>query len=255
MTDYLFVLPLFLMVAYYVGAPALLYVTLKITANPTLQSVPLSILPPEVIHYFIENSERLAVDGFEARGEYEMGSDDPDAQTILVALTHPATGDEAVITAVLLRFAEEWRPLTQRVEITTRLEDGSRLCSTNQTEPNWFPAYSAKRMIHFAAAQDPRELYRLHRRAAAIYAPNAAPPAPAPPTDTAARLLQDFREDCEAQIHARMLFLDSAQGLYHPTLRGAFWLTWKLLFPFRAALLLQDRARASVLRAKMLNSA
>ena len=250
--DYLLVLPLFLMVAYYIGAPILLYVSLKITANPTLQPAALNGLPPELLHYFIENSKRLTADGFESRGEYQLGSDDPNAQTILAALTHADTGDHAVIAAVILRFGEEWRPLTQHTEITTRFADGSRLCVSNRLEPDWFPPPRVKRCFRFAAAQDPRELYRLHRRAVACFVPDALPAEAPPQFDCAALILQEFREDCEAQRQAKMLFLDSQQGFYHATLRGAFLLTWQLLFPFRAARILRDYARDSTVRAKLL---
>ena len=248
--DYLLVLPLFLIVAYYIGAPVLLYVSLKISVHPTLQPAALSALPPELIHYFIENSQRLQAEGFQSLREYTLDGEEGDSKTTLATLAHAETGDRAVITALLLRFEEDWRPLMQYVEITARFEDGSRLVSTNRREPDWFPARGAKRVFRFAPAQDCRELYRLHRRAAALHAPESPPVSIPPEADSAVLLLQEFREDCESQRRAKTLFFDAARGVYRPTLRGAFRLTWRLLFPFRAALLLQDRARASALKTK-----
>ena len=250
--DYLLVLPLFLMTAYFIGWPVLLYVSLKITANPTLQPARLSDFPPEIIHNFIEKTERLAADGFKSLHEYLLGSDDPDTQTALATLAHPETGDRITLIALLLRFGDEWRALTQWMEITTRFEDGGRICSSNYLEPDWFTPPPNKRMCRFPTEQDPRQLVKLHRRAVACFAPDA-PPAYIPLTaDSADLLLKDFREDCENQIHAGILTLDSRDnGIYHPTLRGAFRLTWRLLFPFGAVRLLRDRARTAALLTQM----
>ena len=245
--DYLLVLPLFLMTAYYIGSPVLLYVSLKITAEPAFQPARLSDFPPEIIHHFIENTERLAADGFKSQREYLLGSDDPDTQIGMATLAHPETGDRITLIALLLRFGDEWRALTQWLEITTRFEDGSRLCSSNRLEPDWFAAPPMRRVCRFPSEQDPRQLYKRHRRAVACFAPEAPIVYVALERDPADLLLTDFREDCEHQSAAGILTLDSRGGVYHPTLRGAFRLTWRLLLPFRAVRLLQDRARASAL--------
>ncbi len=241
--DYLLVLPLFLMVAYYIGAPVLLYVSLKIPARPALKPAVLSDLPPELIHYFIENTQRLQADGYKSFEEYTLEGDDADSKTTLALFYQAETGDLAVITALLIRFEDEWRPLMQHVEITAHFEDGSRLVSTNRLEPDWFPAAPQKRVFRMTFAQDPRELHQQHRRAVALNMPETPQTVYPPDENFAALLTRDFREDCEAQRRAKILFLDSGQSAYHPTLRGAFRLTWRLLFPFRAILLLQDRAQ------------
>ena len=199
---------------------------------------------------------RLAADGFQSRGEYQLDSGDPDTKTVLGRANTPGNrrprrdcrraaafrGKLASADAAHGNYhaVRGWQP-----SIVVQQSNGNR---------TGFPAPRAKREL-FASrrSQDPRELYRLHRRAVALHAPDALPAGVTPPQfDCAALLLQEFREDCEAQRKSKMLFLDSQQGVYRATLRGAFLLTWRLLFPFRAALLFRDYARDSALRHKLL---
>ena len=246
--DYLLVLPLFLMVAYYIGGPVLLYVSLKITANPTFQSVKLTDFSSKELDNFFLVSRRLAADNFGTLDEYVLASDDPDTQTAIMIMAHPETGDRAIITALLIRFNEEWRPLMQWVEFTTHFEDGARICSNNNPGPDWFAPPPEKRIYRFPSVTDARELYRRHRRAVLCHAPNSPLVYITLDAKSDEWLLRDFRAECEHQRHAGILALDTRnRGAYRLTLRGAFLLTWRLLIPFRNARLLQDRARAAAL--------
>ena len=253
--DYASLILLLLVVAYYIGAPTLVYVSQKIAANPVLQPLALSIFTPDVIQYFIQNRERLAAEGFTPLGEYRLSGADPDRMTALAPLVHPETGDRALIVVLLLRYKNDlWRPLLQYVEIEARFEDGSQVSVSNSAEPRWFRASRQQTVLRFEVAQDARALYRLHRRAVAQF----APPAPVVfwplETETAAPLAREFRDEYERQRREKALYLDPERGIYRPTLRGAFLLTWRTLFPFRILCLLQERLRIASLRDRLTES-
>jgi hypothetical protein len=131
-------------------------------------------------------------------------------------------------------------------ELVTRLGDGDHrgLTTNNSTQPTAFAPVPGRTLHRLPGERDLRRLLRVHR---ALVARAGVPPAPSRLADVGPErlLAESTAREMAAQVAAG--YLVAAGDHYRPTWRGAFTMTWRLLWPIKSLRESQVRRRAAAL--------
>jgi hypothetical protein len=231
----------------YVGLPVLIRLSLKQSAQP--QAIPFPLdhpdLPKEVGHRFQTVVDQLRPAGFEPVTGLALPNPGSSARAIVLVLVNRPARDSAYATVTYAGTAaaagtDGSAPPPVRtfcVEIVSRFRSGPVLHTANGTsELSVFAPRPMHTMNRFPQVQDAGQLYRLHQALVArsgLY-------------DKVFRLDEEFHGDAAAAVAAFMteeledqvgtgyMYLSAAEKLYRPTWKGAFLMTWKLLWPIKA---------------------
>ncbi len=208
--------------------PILVRFTLRLSANPDLARIDSDHLPPPVRSYFDAQTGPLQGLGFRIVADLVQTGFIPNLVSLIRLFVHPDNRDGAI--CVCMESGRGVRRLQAAyVEYATTFADGRELCTNNSPSPNAFAPVPEKQLHRLPAVEDPRELYEIHREAAAQFGGNTG------------RILLDgeeairtlnrsIQEDTARQIRTGYLYLDRASQCYRPTWKGAFLMTWKQVF-------------------------
>ena len=121
---------------------------------------------------------------------------------------------------------------------STRFADGSEVMTTNNRDLPLAPPKPGRHRSTFPEVRDPAPLHALHVRAIRQLGEFSArvEPTNSGPSGHAAF----YDEEMAYLVHLRYLRPDEVRGVYRPTLKGAFLMVWRQLWPWsliaRAAL-------------------
>jgi hypothetical protein len=154
----------------------------------------------------------------------------PDVTMYLVLFTSPATQDRAAAT-FSIGSNEITTIRTPTLTFETKFESGFAVETGNFADAGVFPPDANRNRMHIPRLKNAAVLYEVHRRRRVRYGPRGAR-AVLPP---AGRELDAQREEEVAEKErvraAGYYWLDAPAGKYRPTWKGAYLMTWKLLFP------------------------
>lgn len=120
------------------------------------------------------------------------------------------------------------------LEYSCRFEEGSELITNNSPlPPGTFAPMPARVQLQFAGVRDPHELYRLHQAAGEHYFPSRSRQRHTPES-LRNEMPQEFRKVFEHQVASGLMRRTGEPGEYAPTLRGAFHMVWRNVFPVLA---------------------
>jgi uncharacterized protein DUF4253 len=147
-------------------------------------------------------------------------------------LMDTAAGDIAVVVGAAAAARPERGSCA--VELVARFEGGRSLTVHNSPLPGVFGAVPGKEKVRLRDVRDPTRLVRFYQ---ALLAQRYGSLHREPAEDRAdpgaflgAAMVRELRQ----QVDTGYLWLDDRAGVYRPTWKGAFLMTWKLLQPFRA---------------------
>jgi hypothetical protein len=226
----------------YVGGPVLVHSKLKQAADPRLIPFPVDHpdLPKDADRTFQSVIDQLRPAGFEPVTGLAMPDQTPNVKAIMLVLANRPAKDSAFVTIAYARVvtqgSAEWQKKSYSVEFVSNFRDGTAVHTTNTRTPAVMAPWPGHAMARFPDVQNARRLYRLHRGLVAR--------APSPGQvfrvdeefrgDAAAAVAASAVEQLEAQVPAGYMYLAPDEGVYRPTWKGAFLMTWRLLWPVTA---------------------
>jgi hypothetical protein len=236
----------------YVAGPLLIHRTMKLSAEPRL--IPFALdhpsLPPEVARDFETVTDQLGPAGFEPVAGLALPEQTPKVRAILLLLANRTTRDVAMVSAMYAENASGPPRRVFYVEFVSRFRDGTVVLTNNSPQPGAFGPRPTHTVGRFPAVKEADRLYRLHQALAERH----------PSGVKVLRLDEEFAgdartavaaslvEEMEAQLTTGYLYLSPQDNVYRPTWKGAFLMTWKLMWPMKAIRrVLQEREAARLM--------
>ncbi|MBV9850180.1 MAG: hypothetical protein JO250_10945 [Armatimonadetes bacterium] len=253
----------------YLVAPLIVRFNQRMSASPRFEPLDWTRVPPEARQYLIENAGVLEALGFQAAAYVASTGMTANVLPLLIISINRVTGEKAM-TAVFYALSQGTARLTARyVEFTTWFADGRSLDTSNNSTARAFASSPDHPLHRFPMVSEPAQLLAVHRRLSQQFEEEIenAPPAVTwhfthrmavtgtnrvlpRPGEEVAELAEVVVASYDRQCHAGRLYLDAAAGAYRPTLRGAYLMTWGLLWPVTVLRRAVERRRAiRVLRA------
>ncbi|MBE7465849.1 MAG: hypothetical protein HS116_20435 [Planctomycetes bacterium] len=235
----------------FVLGPVLIKFTQRMPAQPEFAALDSEReLPPEVYALFKDAVTGLQALGFETHGFLSPVNPMAGQTQYLALFSNPQNRDLAMAAGIFQVPITSDSLRTLYVEFMTRFEGSESLCTNNSKEIFPFPKVEGKRVEQFVSAQNPSELYGLHR---ALLQERAFPPVRALPEPGGyARLVSESMiEGYDMQIGTGYLAKTDDGSHYIPTWKGACLMTWRLCWPLSAWIRGRRDSRAEALRAKL----
>ena len=220
----------------YLGAPLVIYLTQRQPADPRLD--PLSDPASPALAPLAEATQALQALGFDLIGYFTV-SLAGGTQTVLAYLFHRGNGDAAIVARIASPLI-----MVSLTEFATRFADGSAVTTGNSKVLGAYRRPKNKPVYHFPGEQDVAKLYRYHQLLLLRDRGGMKKDIPAPGAEVE-RLLDGMRREMADQVPAGILRSDG--NSYRPTLLGAYYMTWKLLFPIKQVRKLLRGRRARTL--------
>jgi len=242
---YFLLIPLGLVVAFYLIIPLILRSQQRYPASPQLLEMRFESLKPSLAKFLMTRTHALFELGFEEATLVKIPDPAPHVRTYLVMLVNRPAGDKAMVTAIVGDAGPGARKQTLYVEFSTRFETGEVFDTHNADELNAFPPAPLAVRTQTPSVLDPAELYHLHRfvmkkhdvrSAKTLYERGQS-------LDYLVRFA--FVKSYEEQVKRGWLWYDEADDSYRMTILGSYLICWGLLQPFKAfrRLALQSRER------------
>ena len=242
-------LPWFLALIY-IGLPLLTLFSHKIQARPQFVPIDPSDVPPEVTRYFSTVVPELEKEGFHVSASLGMPNLMPNLRTFLVMLINRSAGDKALVT-VIYSTNPAAPSTTMYVEFSTRFDSGEMFDTLNVKTLGAFQYAPQETKTRLPSVQDPRLLYQIHRWVMSRKKP-AGSKVTYRENEAINYLTRAVIEECEGQVRFGRLKLqsegaypsaplppvvpgnekfNSGGAVYRPTVKGAFLMTWGLMWP------------------------
>ena len=213
-------------------APLVVRFVHKQSARPQVEQVGADAFCPELAAYFGRAAACLAPLGF--------------APAAYVRVTDAATRTEARVLILINESARESAAVTEvqgkgpvqsfsrYLEFCTEFVNGDEIDTNNFDTAHVLKHYPEKRVFRLPGVQHPQALHRAHRRLVERHRPAAGPFTPTRGTEHL-HIAHSFEKTYGKQVEFGYLFHDEAAGVYRPTLKGAFLMSWKLAWPVKQA--------------------
>jgi len=221
----------------YGGLPLLIYLTFKNEAKATLQPfAPQDQTLPHLVREHFKNAcDELMPLGFEYIAGMRLPQMADNVMAILIVLVNREAGDAAAAISIYAKSDEVWDLQTSYVEYSTRFRSGITINTQNSTALSAFPPAEDSLNHRFPTVRDARQLYEIHQRLMSTRSADVK----------VMRLDEEFHGDAVAfvrtALHVEMLeaakagylYLTSDEKHFRATVKGAWLMTWKELFPFK----------------------
>lgn len=217
---------------YFLGLPLVIYFTQRMKAHPRLQLIDPMSFPDQVRDYLARVSNELVAQGFTVAAYIMMPDPAPNIQNYLVMFINRETGDKAMATAIFANANGITQLGTRYVEFNTRYEDGRCFDTMNSSTLGAFQKRPQDAKTQLPNVQDAVILYRIHQ-----FILRKAPGGQKmgyEPAETLDYLQRILVESYDEQVKFGRLFFDRNADTYRPTFKGAYLMTWGLLWPMTA---------------------
>jgi hypothetical protein len=234
----------------YLGLPLLTWKLNRFEETPTIQRIDPNDLPlPTDVRQHLDKVEAdLLGIGFESRSTLLLPSAAPNVISILRVFVNPLSKVSAMANSMITTTKSPDGDQVQHVpyvEFTTRYDNGQVFNTLNASAASSFPPAEQSLTSRVHWVQDAIAVHMIHhlitasrgsgRRVLRLDHAFAG--------DEIAYLQACMKEEFEHGTNAGYLQLGTDGASYRPTLRGACFMTWKLLPPFKQWRAWRDRAR------------
>jgi hypothetical protein len=233
---------------HYVVGPLMIAATNKVKAKIEPMEIGPQDFPAKLAVFFETQARALEQMGFRRTAYLRI----PEAVTgasariesYLVTMFNRETGDGAAITAILNVASGIQQVTTQYVELSTRYPDGRMFDTLNSQQLGAFARIPSETKTRLPGENDPRLLYALHRF---VLGRNnvVGRPISTVENNAGAWLAKEHSGSLDGQVRCGRYYLSKRTNAYRPTLKGAFLMSWSLMWPmsfFRRSAM-QRRAR------------
>jgi hypothetical protein len=217
----------------YIVGPILIYFVQKIPAKPQFQVIGPETLPPEIVGKIVQAWASLEPAGFTLIAYLSLPNHMPNVYPILAYCINWKTGDTAAVTAVYASQEGVYRLKVSYVEFNAHYDDGSGLDTSNNGGLSSFAPNPSCPNFRFRKINDIGYLYQLHRALVQRYYGERKMVLPVRGEEIEF-LSHNVALSCEGQTNLGLLKFDAGASVYRPTVRGAFYMTWAILWPMNA---------------------
>jgi len=232
--DYVLGILLAIFLAIYIAAPLAVKFTNWQSARPRVE--PLGEhdtfrLASNVTAFLESTSESLRQIGFDEVARLVLVGQANDMKTYLHVLRKSPEQDWAMV-AVMIVEMNNVRREHKYTEFSTSFDDETEVGTNNSSELPGYECGPWKTLIQLPSCRDISFLYRVHRVALAKYG-GLSRPRVIPDSLIASFLSEEILRELHEQEERGYFFLDAMEGKYRPTFKGAFLMTWKLMWPLK----------------------
>jgi len=243
-----------LLIPYLLG-PILIFLTVRFRIPPKVVHVDPQVHPlsAEARTYLGEAFDALSADGFKFHGAILLPDVLPNVQTLFAMYTNHATADTAMSAIIVAQGGMGEELKTKYVEFVRAYDDKVVVQTNNSSELNAFKTLPEEFTTKFWEVTDIRRLYRLHRNLSDHFRQRGQP---------VNRLETEHGGDIVrfvAEVVLEETFRDQvgtgylaeeASG-FRPTLKGAWIMAWKELWPIKSIRRYREKSRANRLLSEM----
>jgi hypothetical protein len=174
----------------------------------------------------------LRSEGFEVVGNYTTKGSVPGSTAVMVLFIRRASGDFAEGFFVATQNKESYNEVWT-VAIRTRFADGLEIATVSSPSATIFPVNPTQDVINPYWIKDSRLLYAIHRARVEASGRAGQHRVLPPPGGEPDFLRAEHRRELRRVADAGYFWLDEPAGKYRPTLKGAYLMTWRLLWPLK----------------------
>ena len=216
----------------YVIAPLVVRLVHKQSARPQVEQVGADAFCPELAAHFGRVAACLAPLGFVPAAYMRLTDAATRTEARFLLLTNESARESAAVTE--MQGKGPVQSFTRYLEFCTEFVNGDEINTNNFGTAYVMKHYPEKRVFRLPGVQHPQTLHRAHRRLVERHRPAAEPFVPSRGTEHL-HLAHSFEKTYRRQAEFGYFFLDEAAGVYRPTLKGAFLMSWKLAWPVKQA--------------------
>jgi len=225
-------LPLYLLIALYFYAP------FKVRSNQTKEvhvnffPIELPNLPHDIHDSFVAASQSLAALGFQSIGTACRHLAKTNQDSFISIWVNQSHNDSAQVIAIRTPSPLGGLQIVTLVTYHTDFSDDTAVVTSNSASASVFPRDPTTDAIRCSHVRDLSLLYSFHR--ARVARDQRGRRATLEKTkDVVARMLFEHEQTYDRLMQTGYYALDGSREYYVPTLKGAFFMTWKLLPPFK----------------------
>ena len=218
-----------LLAAPFVLAPFLVRATHKAAARPTFEPVDPETgrIPEEPWLFFMRTLNALSGAGFTEAGYLHQSGYTPNVESWLLLLENRPRQEAAIAAAI---DATTGGIKSRYVEFSANFQDGVSVSANNSDVIPAFAPVAGKHTLQFPDVADPLRLHRIHLALVARLGSRSRRRYPAE-GQFVEFLIESMTREMERQVGTGYLVLDGQGVFYRATWKGAFLMTWKLLWP------------------------
>jgi len=223
-------------VMYVLGMPFLVKQEMRFRINFSIDEIDpeKASLPEEALEWLEETDEQLTALGFEKLGDFSISDCSPSVITLLSMYENHAQQNSAMVVTMFKapEFTTEAMSVREKyVEFSTEYTDGAEICTNNSRHGQVFMTVPRKRVTRLPETRDLETLYTLHLHLLERYGtpPKRRLPQPEEWPDI---IRDDFQRDYQEQVEAGMMETDEHETHFLLTWKGAYLMSWKLMWPF-----------------------
>ena len=219
---------------HYILSPLLIGASHKIKANIAPLEIGPQDFPAKLAVFFETQARALEQIGFHRTAYLRVPTAVTGAsarmESYVVTMFNRQTGDGATITAILNVASGIQQVTTQYVELSTRYPDGRMFDTLNTQQLGAFGRIPSETKTRLPGQNDPRLLYALHRF---VIARNnvAGRPLSTVENNAATWLANEHSGSLDGQVRCGRYYLSKRTNEYRLTLKGAFLMSWSLMWP------------------------
>jgi len=247
--------------AYYLLSPILILLITRLNVAPRFVPFdPRKESPStEAASHFSAMQTALVQMGFRLVAGFVIHDFAPQVRTFAQVYVNESTQDSAMVSSVVrVGPGHELVVQAQYLEFVSHFHSGLlELIQTNNNDsaPSVFAEWPKERTVRISNVNDAARLYQIHQAAVCRFAPTE---------QKTNRLLDEyggdviryfheavFREPLENQAKLGCLHLDKRHNCYRPTVKGAYLMAWKLLWPIKAIRVARARSLARRLESEL----
>ncbi len=230
----------------FIGMPLLVRFKQSISRRPDATVITLWDLPIKIRDYFMTTSTRIQGLDFDEPVYLHLSDLVPNVSADFTIHPDSRRGDMAGTFVFWKEETGEKKMAVQYIEFSTRFNDGRSVITNNNSQLATYPEIPEKTVYSFPDVIDPQKLFRLHcllldRK------PNQTGKVAPPDRDRIIEHMNEyFHTEGDRKVEMGLLYIDREKDAYRPTIKGAYLMTWSLLWPVTSIrrALIRRRARS-----------
>jgi hypothetical protein len=220
--------------------------------NPDIETIDLmsdEIHEPFATAY--HQAERSMEDiGFRLAGCLRVTNSVPGGRTAIALFENAKDRATALLFTVFARVGFVRKTVTVLVFIS-EFDDRTKLITSNSRQPEIMPRLRIREGSEsFPKIDSPRRLFEIHQASVARYGGDATRLEPSI-KDAGESLRRMWRADSAKFLETHYFYHDEKRDVYRPTWRGAFLMSWRLLWPVKPIVRVLRKRRAARLLSEL----
>ena len=236
-----------LLVPYWLG-PIVVWLTQRVGARPVFEPFTPGRypVPEDVAAAFRQTRDALTTEGFHVVADLFQTGQVKHVSTRVALLENPATAELALAVA-MFTAARPTRLVASYAELPTKFRDGRTVSVHNSPRLGSFTPPASRIVVRLPIVRDPARLCRI-KRAYLDRHYRGVERVPFEHQDEPARFLGEaMARELTEQVEAGRWRRDDRTGVFRPTFRSAWVMTWQALPPFSLLRRRRVRRRATAI--------